>query len=228
MSRKLVVKPAPSGIASRRQSRKDRESSRSDERWLQILAGAATTFRRLGYANATLEDVAANVGINRASIYYYVGSKSELLIAILHQPIFDMTKTLTEIQASSMRPSEKLRAAIAAHMKALEDNHPELFIFLAEQMHLQTIGQPDRDVVKNARRYADVFTKIIVEGQKTGEVIEIHPRVAMLGIVGMCNWTHRWYEQNGPMTLGEIGEDFTTLALNGLLVSRPRRKVKTT
>jgi hypothetical protein len=46
----------------------------------------------------------------------------------------------------------------------------------------------------------------------------------MMGIVGMCNWTHRWYRESGNMTLGEIGEDFTTLALNGLLVTRSKQR----
>lgn len=212
-------------LASRREVRRKGADLRSDKRWQEILAGAAATFRRVGYANAILEDVALEVGINRASLYYYVATKSELLIEILHKPIFDMTNELAIIEKSARPPKEKLREAIAAHMRALEGNYPELFVFLAEQLHVQTIGKEYGDVVANARRYGEIFTRIIEEGQKAGEIrLEIHPRIAMMGIVGMCNWTHRWYSESGTMTLGEIGEDFATLALNGLLVTRSKQR----
>jgi AcrR family transcriptional regulator len=179
----------------------------------------------LGYANTTLEEIALEVGINRASLYYYVGTKEELLIEMLHKPIFDMTKNLAAIQKLPITPQEKLRQAIDTHMRALEENYPELFIFLAEHLHLLTVGNADRDVVANARRYGDIFTAIIEEGQKSGEVkTGIHPRIAMMGIVGMCNWTYRWYLEDGGMTLTEIGDDFAVLCLNGLLVPRKRKK----
>jgi AcrR family transcriptional regulator len=223
---KPSTKLALSGLATRREVRRNGDGKRSDERWQEILTGAATTFRRTGYANATLEEIAAEVGINRASLYYYVGTKAELLIEMLHKPIFDMTKDLAVIQKSSLPPQKKLREAIHAHMRALDGSYPELFIFLAEHLHLLTIGQgEDRDVAVNARRYADLFTKIIEEGQKRGEMKSgIHPRIAMMGIVGMCNWTYRWYREDGAMTLTEIGEDFATMSLDGLVVPNRRRK----
>ena len=213
-----------SGLATRREVRRTGGARRSDKRWQEILKGATATFRRIGYANTTLEDIATEVGINRASLYYYVATKSELLIEILHKPIFAMTEELAEIERSALAPKDKLRDAIKAHMRALDASYPELFIFLAEQMHLQTIGKEDGDVVANARRYGDLFTKVVADGQKAGEIrSEINPRIAMLGIVGMCNWSHRWYRQNDGKTLSEIGEDFSMLALDGLLVTRSRR-----
>ena len=67
-----------SEIARRRAERRLAKGRRSDERWAAILRGAAAVFARLGYAQATLEDIANEVGVNRASLYYYVGTKEEL------------------------------------------------------------------------------------------------------------------------------------------------------
>ena len=173
----------------------------------------------MGYAAATLEDIAEEVGINRASLYYYVGTKAELLIEILHQPIFDMTTRLRVIHDSDANPREKLRLAIASHMEALDQSYPELFVFLADHLHVLTEGDPEGDVVANARRYGDLFTDIVREGQKAGVIRkEIHPRIAMMGVVGMCNWTHRWYREDGQLSLSEIGDDFALLALDGLCI----------
>jgi TetR/AcrR family transcriptional regulator, cholesterol catabolism regulator len=209
-------------LAERREGRRRGGSRRSDKRWQEILTGAATTFRRIGYANATLEDVAAEVGLNRASLYYYVATKSELLIEVLDKPIFGMTYELAVIEKSQLAHKDKLRNAIRAHMQAISDGYPELFVLLAEY---QTLGKDDTEVFANAKRYSDLFTKIIVAGQRAGEIrSEINPRIAMLGILGMCNWTHRWYRENGGMTVSEIGEDFTTIVLDGLQVARTRKR----
>ena len=64
----------------------------SDERWHLILRGAAEVFRREGFAHARLEDVAIEVGIERAALYCYVDSKEELLVALIEQPAYEMTR----------------------------------------------------------------------------------------------------------------------------------------
>ncbi|MHB8328085.1 MAG: TetR/AcrR family transcriptional regulator [Acidimicrobiales bacterium] len=222
-----VAKKPQSGLSSRRADRRRASEPRSHQRWLGIVAGAAEVFRRVGYPGATLEDIAEQVGINRASLYYYVGTKAELLVEILHQPIFDMTAKVLAIRDSDDPPKEKLGRAIDAHMQALDSSYPELFVFLADHLHVLTEGDPEGDVVANARRYGNFFTDIIVEGQRAREIRpEVHPRIAMMAIVGMCNWTHRWYREEGELSLQEIGRDFAVIALDGLFVPTTTRKAR--
>src|SRR5690606_1499931 len=83
-------------IARRRAERRQASGRRSDARWAEIVQGAGKVFRRLGYSQSTLEDVAAEVGINRATLYYYVGTKEELLVALLQQPMEALRTRLEE------------------------------------------------------------------------------------------------------------------------------------
>ena len=210
-------------MAQRRAGRRASESRTSEERWLAILDASSRVFRKLGYQQATLEDVAKEVGINRATLYYYVADKAELLIAILDDPVHKMTKDLREIIARDESTATKLRRAIEQHMRALDDNYPELFVFLAENMHLLTIGQ-DRVIQRNAREYGNLMTSIIEDGIASGEFRDdLEPRLVMLGIVGMMNWSHRWYDPNGRDSLSAIARQFEAIALDGLL-ARPRRR----
>jgi len=209
-------------MAQRRAGRRAAENRTSDERWLAILDAASRVFRLLGYQAATLEDVAKEVGINRATLYYYVADKAELLIAILDEPVHKMTRDLREIVECDADAPTKLRLAIERHMQALDENYPELFVFLAENMHLLTIGR-DRDIQKNAREYGTLFTSIVADGIASREFREdLDPRVVMLGIVGMMNWSHRWYDPTGRFPMHTIAQQFAALALDGLS-SRPRR-----
>jgi len=214
---------ATSGMAQRRAGRRDAESRTSDERWQAITVAASTVFRRLGYQQATLEDVAKEVGINRATLYYYVADKAELLIAILDEPVHKMTVDLREIVTSDATAEQKLRLAIERHMQALDENYPELFVFLAENMHLLTIGR-DRDIRRNAREYGALMTSIIIDGVASREFRDdLDPRLVMLGIVGMMNWSHRWYNPAGRHSLPAIAKQFEELTLDGLL-RRPARR----
>lgn len=214
-----------SEIARRRAERRLAKGRRSDERWAAILRGAAAVFARLGYAQATLEDIANEVGVNRASLYYYVGTKEELLVALLYQPMLQMTANMKAIARLDLPPDEKLRRVLeqyAADMVAT----PALNIFLAENLHQVMSGREAADIVENADEYGDGFAAIIQEGIDDGTFrADLDPKVCTMAILGMFNWTHRWYRPDGPLSLEEIARQFTELALAGLRAPEaPRRR----
>ncbi len=51
----------------------------------EILAAAERQFAERGFEAARLEDIAADVGIRRAAIFYYFGDKQELYAAVLDE-----------------------------------------------------------------------------------------------------------------------------------------------
>ena len=205
-----------SDIGRRRMERRLASGRRSDSRWQSILQGAAKVFHELGYAQTTLEDVAAEVGVNRASLYYYVGTKEELLIALLYRPIHQMTANAKAIAALDLAPDEMLRRVLrqwAADMAAT----PELMLFLSLNLHQHLTGREADDIAANADEYGKLLTSIIARGAKAGRFrSDVEPRVAMLAILGMFNWIHRWYVPGGPLSLEQVGEEFAKLALASL------------
>ena len=214
--RKPRGRGAQSGMAKRRTQRRRAGQPSSDRRWEEILAAGSAVFRRLGYAQATVADVALELGINRATLYYYVADKAELLVRILEDPVQEMTRTLHEIRDEDVAPEQKLRRAVAAHMRALELNYPELFVFFAENLHMLPV-RSDGDIRKNAEGYGDLLASIIADGMQRGAFrSDLDPRLMMLAVVGMMNWSHRWYEPGSAHSLSEIGEQFAELVLGGL------------
>ena len=105
-------------------------------------------FRREGFARARLEDVAVEVGINRASLYYYVGTKEELLVALIEQPAYTMTRHCREALDSDSPADDKLRRALHAYIEDLA-NSPEVFLLFSESQHLGAIPEA-QDIVANA------------------------------------------------------------------------------
>ena len=211
----LEAEPAP-GIAERRKRRKVGKNQRSDARFQDILRAAAVVFREKGFAQTALRDVAEAVQIDRATIYYYVATKEELLIEILAGPLQDMTASVRELALSDKKSaSDRLAQAIQSQFDSFAKFYPELFVFFAEALHLNKISSVD--VAGNARTYGDLVTRIIEQGQASGEFrTDVPPRIAMLGIVGMGSWTHRWYKPDGPLSLEEIGNHFAVMAVRSV------------
>lgn len=207
---------ADSDIARRRMERRMASGRKSDTRWREVLDGAARVFQRLGYPQATLEDIANEVGINRATLYYYVGTKEELLVSLLHQPITEMRQALEEIAARDTSARDKLAAALRSYVHAMAER-PELFIFVGENIHKVMHGPEATDIQENADRWGRLLANVIAEGAKAGEFrADIDPQLATLAIAGMVNWTYRWYDPDGARTLPEIGEVYVELALSSL------------
>jgi AcrR family transcriptional regulator len=77
----LAVTPDPEG----RRSRARGPYRNGIERRRQLVDAAWTLFARHGYAQASLRDIAAEVGVSPAGILRLFGSKEELLIAVLER-----------------------------------------------------------------------------------------------------------------------------------------------
>jgi AcrR family transcriptional regulator len=215
-SRVPAGKAPASDIARRREERRQAGGRRSDARWAEIVRGAGTVFRRSGYSQATLEDVAAEVGINRATLYYYVGTKEELLVALLHDPMEALRTRMEEAAARDLPAAERLAGALREYARTMEEL-PELFVFLGENVHKIMSGPEADHLRENADRYGRALTSVIASGMAGGEFrSDLEPQVAMLGIIGMFNWIHRWYRPGGPRPLSYFGDVFVEMALSSL------------
>jgi AcrR family transcriptional regulator len=189
---------------------------RSDARWAAVLDAASRVFADSGYEKATLDDVASEVGINRATLYYYVGTKEELLLSLLTEPIATVTATLEEVAKRNVPADIKLTAALRDYVKAL-DEHPELFIFLRENLDTALSSPEVHELVTEADQYARILTAVISDGQKSGVFRkDVDPETSTHAILGMFNSMHRWCPSVSRRSLIETGEALIRLALAAL------------
>lgn len=205
-----------SDIGRRRMERRLASGRRSDERWQHILQGAATAFRELGYPATTLEDVARRVGVNRASLYYYVGTKEELLVSLLYRPLHQMTANAKAIVAQDLPPADTLARVLRQWIVDMHET-PELMLYLSESLPKVLTGREAQDLAANGAEYTRLLTKVIAAGMADGAFrSDIEPRVAMAAVLGMFSSINEWYQPGQQPGLVEIGESYTALALASL------------
>jgi hypothetical protein len=59
---------------------------------------------------------------------------------------------------------------------------------------------------------------VIEEGIATGEFRgNLSPDITTMAILGMVNWTYKWYQRNGEKTINEIADCYLDLILHAVL-----------
>jgi AcrR family transcriptional regulator len=219
-------KVPPKTNIGRRRAANARESSEFyQERHQEILRAAGLAFQEKGFQATTIADIAEKLGTDRASVYYYFGSKNELLQEGVREATI---KNVTEVEAiaGSNRPApEKLRLALVAQMETYRTSYPYLHVFLQEKFPALSRDRSswNKEIRQLSDRYYQAFYRIIEQGVQNGEFENDLPiELVTLAAIGMVNWAHRWYKPEGKWSAERIGDGFAAIALKGLLSKKAR------
>jgi TetR/AcrR family transcriptional regulator, cholesterol catabolism regulator len=188
----------------------------------EIVAAAAKVFRTKGYHAATVRDIADEVGILKGSLYHHFESKEALLYLVVKEPIAQMYRTIAAIADADLAPTEKLRRAILAHLEAFDRHYPHLFVYLRER---ESVKRRFREMIGfSPKDYEGCWQQILRDGVENGEFrAGLDIQVTSYGLLGMLNWAYKWYDPQGRLSVQEVAEQFTSLALAGLAAAKPRR-----
>ena len=84
-----------------------------------ILKAAAALFHAKGYKAASMRDLAEMVGVEAASLYNHIRSKTELLHDICFNVANVFWEHLNKVEVSDARPIEKLETLLRFHIKQI-------------------------------------------------------------------------------------------------------------
>lgn len=194
--------------------------TRNDVQYAQmrarIIREAARQFRVKGYEVTTLEDLAAGIGVTKAAIYYYFSKKNEILLEMCSVAMNDALAAIDAIDRADP-PEIRLRAALSAHVRNLILNLEAWTVFFRE---IALRKEPKaRAIFADQQRFSKVIEGIIEDGIRSGVFREgVNVELTTLGILGMYNWTYRWYRST-QCSLDEIVHEFAEFTERGLLKS---------
>jgi AcrR family transcriptional regulator len=183
---------------------------------LELVHEAARThFSTRGYEAASMREIAADAGINIATLYFYCSTKEQLLFDLLVNAQRQLAEGLREqIEAAGASWSSRLAAAIVVHIK-----------FCAEKAFPTTINRVDMQRLTDEHRatylamrdaYEHEFRELIEGGIAAGEFRPVDPKLTAFAIIGIGHTVGRWYSPDGPLTPEQIAEQYVDFALAGL------------
>lgn len=192
----------------------------------ELVRIAARLFKEQGYQATKLADIAREAGMDRATVYYYVGSKEEFfrvtVEGVLDANIAEAQKLIDD---SSLTWLERLHAIYLRLMVSYEENYPATFVYIQEQMH--QVGADEtpwaQEIMKKTREFDKTLISLIREAIASGDLrANVPPRLVENALFGMLNWTHRWFTPGGPMTGLEVAEAFWSIFIDGMRAAPER------
>jgi AcrR family transcriptional regulator len=157
----------------------------TDERKRQILAAAATAFARAGFAEARMDDIAAEAGLSKGALYLYFRSKDEIVAALMRALFEVQLEDLRELLASH-RPFRDCLLAFTDHLirqyAAMGAHGPvarEFYAVAGRQKHVRSFV---RDYFRTYRR---LLADLVRSGVERGEVRDADPDTTALAILGI-------------------------------------------
>ena len=185
----------------------------------QIIAAAGPVLQRYGLHSTTMAAIAREAGVDRATVYYYFPNKFEILREAIHVALDDMVSELDAVATSTGSASDRLRASICTVMNAFQRHYPHLYVFFEGGGADGVIdGDLDTSIIDAGRRYEGLVQGIVEEGDQFGEFRPALPlKVTVKVIVGMLNWTSRWFRPDRAMDATAIANAMADTVLDGML-----------
>ncbi len=118
----------------------------------EIMEAARTVFAKKGFHDATVDEIAAAVGLAKGTLYLYYKSKREIYVEALKFGLASLTKELTRQVDAASSVEEKLRTLIAARLGYFEANRDFFKIYYYE------LGQiPLAPPTKSEKAFLDLY-----------------------------------------------------------------------
>lgn len=186
---------------------------------MQILDAAAQLFRRQGYSETTLRQIAKAAGMQAGSIYYHFGSKDEIVDEVLATGMKDIYKLVEKTVASlgeEMSYRERIERGMIAHLDLLLTKGDYF------SSNIRLYGQiPDALKPKHLhlrQRYGRLWDQILRQAQEAGEIrpdIKIVP--LRMFILGALNWTMEWFDPH-RYSVGDFARQINAVVFDGIKI----------
>lgn len=158
----------------------------------QILVAAAGVFHAKGYDAGSLDDVAEELDLRKASLYHYVNSKAQLLYHIFDRALTSALARLEQIVAETDDPVDCLTAFVCHQVSIVAEERSMFSVFFANRPRLD--DEFESRIRDLERRYLLHFINVVNAAMEAGAIPIGNPRYTAQAILGMSSWVYKWFD----------------------------------
>jgi AcrR family transcriptional regulator len=209
---------------------KTASKERQEELRRRVVVTASEMFKSLGYTRTSMRALAERLGVTPPFIYYYFKSKQDLLYACMQSGLVQ----LDIVSQSAIKANrEDSREGFVAYVRTLArwqfsqgPNAEAPTAVNSESIASYMSPKHHREIMKMQRKALNRLKELIKQGQMDGKFDPVDPTVSAFAIIGIGAHMPRWAKAKGRLSLDEILDIHTELALRivGAKASRAAKK----
>jgi AcrR family transcriptional regulator len=167
------------------------------EREQQMLATAHALFAERGYAEVTMDEVAAAVGVTKPLLYNYFGNKERLYLACMKPAGDALMEAIVESVQAAGTPAEALRSGIHAFFAFLDEDREAWRVLFDETLPVHIAG--------HVAAYRDRLVSLV-----TAALRERNPEPAVeplsVALLGAAEALGRWWLRTEAMPAAKAAD----------------------
>jgi len=192
----------------------------------RILDAAVALFAERGYEAATMQDVAASIGMTAPALYYYYDSKQDLLFEVIESNLARIVSRIESLTAATA--TEELTAFVREHtrfqLEGVAGARVYNAMFLGTSTMYAALSRSQQARITALRqRFRGRLDAILERGLATREFHIEDRMVTAMGIIALGEFTPAWFTLRGKPQVERVAGLYATLALRMVAPAGPRR-----
>jgi len=188
------------------------------ERRQQLLVTAQALFARLGYRDASMNDIAEAAGVTKPVLYQHFGSKRDLFGEVLAQLSAELRNAVRAAveDATTVGPRAQVEAGFAAWFGWVDCNRDGFSVLFDSEV------RRDEEFAEVVARVSRMMADTVAEYLVAEGLDADRRRLLAYGIVGMAESTcRRWVEKEIDLDADQLARQVSSLAWSGLRGLQP-------
>jgi AcrR family transcriptional regulator len=198
--------------------------STAPETRLRVEAAAAAAFARDGFAATGIRQLAQEAGLTSGALYHYMGSKEDLLVAIMRSTIEPILDAAERMLQDAPRPEAALATLVELHVW-MHGKRPDATLVADTEVRALR-GRARKEILALRDRYEDIWRAIVAAGRAAGCFDIEDDSISAMALLGLCNQVSQWYAPDGRLPLEEVCATHADLALGLVRARRGNRPVR--
>ncbi len=190
----------------------DAEETRFQLQKGRMLKAAARCFNQKGYSGTSLRDVADELGLTDAALYYYVRNKEELVYLCYVRAADLGREALDRALVEGDSGKDVVLRYFRYHIEMMVGDRGPIAIM----SEIPSLKPEHRDeVLELSRQHSAKFEAVLKTGITDGSIAPCDVRMTGNAIMGSINWIPKWFHGDSKLAQ-KIIDEFPDILARGL------------
>lgn len=179
----------------------------------EIIDIAAALFARRGYSATSITEICEAVGLARGALYYYIGSKEQLLVEIQAAVLDPLLEASRRLVALPVSPVVRLRLLSEVLLSIIMQRLDHIWVY--EHDYRQLSAKNRTTLIEQRHEFENIVVDLMTSAMDAGEFRQADVRLAMLQFLNLHNHTYQWVRPDARWTAAELSAQYCATLFRG-------------